>query len=62
MELMKRRIVQRGDAGLFRFGGEKGVPLGHTEELVLDFLLDEKNSDTISMMKTSLIETKGPIK
>lgn len=57
-EMQKYRLIQRGDAGLFRFGGEKGAPLGHTEESVLNFMLDEKNHDTVLIMKNALAERK----
>lgn len=57
-ELQKYRLVQRGDAGLFRFGGEKGAPLGHTEETVLEFMMDVKNADTVLMMKNALAQRK----
>jgi hypothetical protein len=57
-DLIRYRIVQRGDGSLFRFGGEKGAPLGHTEDTVIDFMLDDKNQDTVLMMKTALVEKK----
>lgn len=57
-ELQKYRLVQRGDAGLFRFGGEKGAPLGHTEDMILSFMMDEKNHDTVLVMKNALAERK----
>lgn len=57
-ELQKYRLVQRGDGGLFRFGGEKGAPLGHTEDTILSFMMNEKNHDTVLMMKNALAERK----
>lgn len=63
VEMMKYKLIQRGDGGVFRYGGEKGAPLGHTEELVIGFMLDEKNVDTLQMMKNSLAERKQvPVK
>lgn len=58
VDLFKRRLIQRGNAGQFRFGGENGIPLGHTEDLVVDFMLDSKNAEAVTMMESALIQSK----
>lgn len=56
MELTKYKLIQRGDGGQFRFGGDKGMILGHTPELVVSWLMDGKNSETVQMMRNNLTE------
>lgn len=58
VELTKRRLIQRGNAGQFRFGGENGIPLGHTDELVIEFMLDDKNIEAVQMMDSALAQSK----
>jgi len=58
VDLIKRRLVQRGDGGFFRFGGASGMSLGHTEEVVIDFMLDDKNAEAVQMMESALIQAK----
>ena len=45
-------------AGTWRFGGKDGVPLGHSESLVIEYLLDKKNEEQVFIMSKQLDEKK----
>lgn len=56
-ELFKYKIIIRGDDGGYRQGLD-GVPMGHTLELVVDWMLDAKNSDAVKVLQMRLKEVK----
>jgi hypothetical protein len=56
-ELFKYKVIIRGTDGGYR-QGEDGVPMGHTIDLVVDWMLDAKNADAVKVLQMRLKEVK----
>jgi hypothetical protein len=55
-DFIKYGVIARMKDGAFYFGGEEGVNLGHTEEMVVDYMIDPANSERVKGMKTMFVE------
>lgn len=49
-------VIERLKDGLFYFGGEKGINIGHSEDMVIDYLLNPENKDRVRGMQSMLME------
>jgi len=56
-ELTRHAILTR-HGGIYRMNGEKGTVVGHSDEAVLEFILEEKNGETVKALRAMLIEKK----
>ena len=60
-DFLKYGVIERLKDGGIYFGGEGGVNMGHSIEMVVDFLLDPKNVERVKGMKAMFAEkTKQP--
>jgi hypothetical protein len=55
-EFIKYEAIKREKDGAFYFGGIDGVNLGHTEEMVVDYLLNPENSERVKSIKAKFAE------
>jgi hypothetical protein len=61
-KFVQQGIIERMKDGLYYFGGEKGVQLGHTNDMVVEYLLKPENSERVRAMKAMLAErTKAAV-
>jgi hypothetical protein len=60
---VKWGVIERsGKDGLFYFGGEQGVSIGHSDDMVVDYLLNPENAERARAMKVMLAEkTKAAV-
>lgn len=61
-ELVRWKIIEKFKGGSYRFGGEKGTHLGHTEELVANWLANPDNIETVAAMTDLLADKKNTTK
>lgn len=57
-ELKRRRVVVNYK-GIFKFGNEDGISLGHSEESAIEYLLNKDNLEMVNAMKAGLTEKTG---
>ncbi len=57
-DLKRNRIVTR-HGGEWRHGGPDGTPIGHSDELVIGYIMDKKNEEQIFIMSNVLKEKTG---
>ena len=57
-ELKRREIVVKYK-GIFKFGDETGITLGHSEESSIEYLLDKSNLEMVNAMRAALTEKTG---
>jgi hypothetical protein len=55
-DALKYGVTTREKDGGFYFGGADGVSLGHTEEMVVDYLLNPVNVERVKAMKAMFME------
>jgi hypothetical protein len=61
-DFIKYGAIKREKDGAFYYGGQDGVNLGHTEEMVVDYLLDPNNSERVKTIKARFAEiSKQPV-
>lgn len=61
-KFIQGQIVERMKDGLFYFGGEQGVQLGHNKEMVIEYILNPDNAERVRAMKAMLAErTKAAV-
>lgn len=61
-DFIKYGAIKREKDGAFYFGGPEGVNLGHTEDMVVDYLLDPANSERVKTIKARFTEiSKHPV-
>jgi len=56
---LKRRSVVVNYKGIFKFGDETGITLGHSEESAIEYLLNKDNLEMVKAMKAALTEETG---
>lgn len=57
-ELIKWGIIKKEKGGVYRFGGENGVFVGHNDEKIVGFLRDDKNKETVAAILAQLDSKK----
>jgi hypothetical protein len=60
-ELERAHIIVKHRGGIFRFGGENGVYVGRNEEQATEYIMDEKNKETVVAMQDALEKHKEGI-
>lgn len=55
-DILKWSVIERGRDGVFYFGGTDGVTLGHSPDMVIEYLLAKENAERVKAMKTMLAE------
>jgi hypothetical protein len=55
-DIEKWKVIERMRDGSFYFGGEKGVMVGHSDEVVISYLLAPENRERVKAMKAMLAE------
>jgi hypothetical protein len=55
-EIVKWSVIERAKDGVFYFGGTDGVTLGHSPDMVVEYLLAKENAERVKAMKTMLAE------
>jgi hypothetical protein len=55
-EIVKWKVIERERDGVFYFGGINGVTLGHSEDMVVTYLIDPQNAERVRAMKAMLAE------
>lgn len=55
-DIVKWGVIERARDGVFYFGGQDGVSLGHTEDMVVDYLLNPENAERVKAMRGMLAE------
>lgn len=61
-DFIKYKVIERMKDGAFYFGGVEGVNLGHTEDMVIDYLLTPSNSERVKGMKSVFADrSKRPV-
>ena len=56
---LKRRDIVVSYKGIFKYGDDKGITLGHSEESAIEYLLDKNNLEMVNAMKAALTEKTG---
>jgi hypothetical protein len=61
-KFVQQSVIERQKDGLYYFGGENGVQLGHTNDMAIDYLLKPENAERVRAMKAMLVErTKAAV-
>lgn len=61
-KFVQQGIIERMKDGLFYFGGEDGVQLGHNNEMAIEYILKPENAERVRAMKAMLVEkTKAAV-
>lgn len=55
-EIIKWGVIERLRDGVFYFGGESGVAVGHSDDMVISYLLNPENKERVKAMKNMLVE------
>lgn len=55
-DLVKYHVIERQKDGAFYYGGVDGINVGHSEEMVVSYLLDPKHSEQVKGMKSQFAE------
>jgi hypothetical protein len=55
-DIVKWNVIERGRDGVFYFGGKDGINLGHTEDMVVDYLISPENAERVKAMRAMLAE------
>lgn len=55
-DIVKWKVIERERDGIYYFGGKDGVNIGHTEEMVVNYLIDPQNAERVKAMKAMLAE------
>ena len=58
-EDLKRYNIVTRHAGGWRYGGADGLPLGNSDEFVIDHILDKGNEEQVFLMSNLVKEKKG---
>lgn len=53
-ELERWRVIVKHRGGVYRYGGEDGIYLGHTVEQVTEFLRKDENKETVAAIEAEL--------
>lgn len=56
---LRRRDVVINYKGIFKFGNEDGITLGHSEDSAIEYILNKDNLEMVKAMKASLTEKIG---
>lgn len=55
-EIIKWKVIERLRDGSYYLGGADGVSLGHSDDMVVNYLLDPQNAERVKAMKAMLAE------
>lgn len=55
-DAVRWKVIERLRDGAFYFGGEKGISLGLTDDMVINYLLNPENVERVKVMKSLLTE------
>jgi hypothetical protein len=55
-EIVKWKVIERLRDGSYYLGGADGVSLGHSDDMVVNYLLDPQNAERVKAMKAMLAE------
>jgi len=60
--LVTYKVIAKDEHGIWTFGKtveSNGAALGHTDDLVIEYLLNDANADLVRVMKTAMKQLKG---
>jgi len=58
-EALNKEIIKRYPGGWYKYGGDGGVSLGRSEELVVQYFLSDENSETVIAIRADIEELKS---